>query len=83
MSVIKKIAILDYGMGNIFKIKQAVEYNKFGCSIIRDLKNLDQFDGLILPGVGSFAAAMKKLESLNAKKIIRKFKSIKRNFGKI
>ena len=42
MSVIKKIAILDYGMGNIFKIKQAVEYNKFACSIIRDLKNLDQ-----------------------------------------
>jgi len=81
MSVIKKIAILDYGMGNIFKIKQAVEYNKFACSIIRDLKNLDQFDGLILPGVGSFAAAMKKLDSLNAKKIIRKFIKTKKLLG--
>ena len=81
MSIVKKIAILDYGMGNIFKIKQAVEYNKFACSIIVNFKNLDQFDGLILPGVGSFAAAMKKLNSLNAKKIIKKFIKNKKILG--
>ena len=81
MSIVKKIAILDYGMGNIFKIKQAVEYNKFACSIIINFKNLDQFDGLILPGVGSFAAAMKKLTSLDAKKIIKKFIKTKKLLG--
>ena len=69
----KKIAILDYNLGNIFKIKQAVEYNNFTCLVIKNLKNLDQFDGLILPGVGSFPEAMKKLNYLGAKKIIKEF----------
>jgi len=82
MSIIKKkIAILDYGVGNIFKIKQAVEYNNFICIVITTLNKLDSFDGLILPGVGSFPQAMKKLNSLNAKKIIKRFVKTKKLLG--
>ena len=77
----KKIAILDYNLGNIFKIKQAVEYNNFTCLVIKNLKNLDQFDGLILPGVGSFPEAMKKLNYLGAKKIIKEFIKKKKLLG--
>ncbi len=77
----KKIAILDYGVGNIFKIKQAVEFNKFNCSVINNLNNLDNFDGLILPGVGSFPQAMKKLNKINARNRIRNFVKSKKLLG--
>lgn len=77
----KKIAILDYGVGNIFKIKQAVEFNKFNSFVIKNLNNLDNFDGLILPGVGSFPQAMKKLNKINARKKIRNFIKDKKLLG--
>jgi len=58
-----KIAIFDYGAGNLFSLKAALERN--GAQhvfIIHDMKNLDKFDGLILPGVGNFDPAIKSVE---------------------
>ena len=58
-----KIAIFDYGAGNLFSLKAALERN--GAQhvfIIHDMKNLDKFDGLILPGVGNFDPAIKSIE---------------------
>ena len=49
--------------------------------VIKDFKKLDQFDGLILPGVGSFSEAMKKLNYLDAKKIIKEFIKKKKLLG--
>lgn len=77
----KKIAILDYGVGNIFKIKQAVEYNKFQASLIKNLNDIDKYDALILPGVGAFPEAMKKLNKINAKEKILKFIKTKKLLG--
>lgn len=55
------IAIVDYGAGNIFSVKNALDY--LGCdSILTSRKeDLENADSIILPGVGAFPAAMKKL----------------------
>ncbi|MGA8107296.1 MAG: hypothetical protein WB815_11655, partial [Nitrososphaeraceae archaeon] len=45
-----KIAIFDYGAGNLFSMKAALDRNgAVNVSIIRDMKSLENFDGLILP----------------------------------
>jgi imidazole glycerol-phosphate synthase subunit HisH len=58
-----KIAIFDYGAGNLFSLKAALERNGArSVFIIHDMKGLDKFDGLILPGVGNFDPAIKSIE---------------------
>lgn len=58
-----KIAIFDYGAGNLFSLKAALERNgAHGVFIVHDMKGLDKFDGLILPGVGNFDPAIKSIE---------------------
>ena len=47
-----KIAIFDYGAGNLFSLKSALERNGAkSVKIIYDLKELPKYDGLVLPGV--------------------------------
>src|SRR5829696_5901975 len=57
-----KVAIFDYGAGNLFSLKAALERNGArGASVVRDMKSLFLFDGLILPGVGNFDPAITSL----------------------
>jgi len=58
----KKIAIIDYGVGNLYSIARAFEYFEAEVIITEDAEVFDQADGLVLPGVGSFAAGMRGLE---------------------
>ncbi len=55
------IAIVDYGMGNVLSVRHAFE--KLGESIVvtDDPATLRQADIIVLPGVGSFQAAMKEI----------------------
>jgi glutamine amidotransferase len=57
-----RIAIFDYGAGNLFSLKSSLERNGADVEIIHDLKDLDKFDGLVLPGVGNFDPAIKSVE---------------------
>ncbi|HZB98507.1 MAG TPA: imidazole glycerol phosphate synthase subunit HisH [Nitrososphaeraceae archaeon] len=57
------VAIFDYGAGNLFSLKAALERNGAqSVIIIHDMKSLDKFDGLVLPGVGNFDPAVKSIE---------------------
>lgn len=57
------VAIFDYGAGNLFSLKAALERNGAqNVIIIHDMKSLDKFDGLVLPGVGNFDPAVKSIE---------------------
>ena len=58
----KKIGILDYGMGNLFSISNALRKQGAEAMITKG-GNLEEFDGLVIPGVGSFGAAMKKIQA--------------------
>lgn len=55
------IAIIDYGAGNIFSVKNALDY--LGCENKLTAKKEDIIaaDALILPGVGAFPWAMSEL----------------------
>jgi glutamine amidotransferase len=58
-----KVAIFDYGVGNLFSLKVALERNgAHKVMIIQDMKSLNNFDGLVLPGVGNFDPAIKSIE---------------------
>lgn len=56
------IAIIDYGAGNIFSVKNALDYLGFESRLVSDKDSIIAADSVILPGVGAFPAAMKKLE---------------------
>lgn len=57
------IAIVDYGMGNVLSVRHAFE--KLGETVVvtDDKATLYQADIIVLPGVGSFQAAMKEIYS--------------------
>ncbi|MBE6861351.1 MAG: imidazole glycerol phosphate synthase subunit HisH [Ruminococcus sp.] len=55
------IAIIDYGAGNIFSVKNALDYLGLENKLVSDKESIKAADALILPGVGAFPAAMKML----------------------
>ncbi|MGH9921668.1 MAG: imidazole glycerol phosphate synthase subunit HisH [Nitrososphaerales archaeon] len=57
-----RVAIFDYGSGNLFSLKAALERLGASVEIVTKLENLDRFDGLVLPGVGNFDPAIKSIK---------------------
>lgn len=56
------IAIIDYGAGNLFSVKNALDFLKIENCIAKDPEIIRQADAMILPGVGAFPDAMEMLE---------------------
>lgn len=57
------IAIVDYGAGNIFSVKNALDYLGLESRLVSDADLIKSADAVILPGVGAFPSAMKMLEN--------------------
>lgn len=55
------IAVVDYGMGNIFSIKNALGKVGAKVRVISRPDEISDADGVVIPGVGSFGEAMKQL----------------------
>lgn len=55
------ITIIDYGVGNLMSIKNMLNRQGVPSQISRSQKEIKESEKLILPGVGSFDAAMKGL----------------------
>ena len=55
------IAIVDYGVGNLFSLASSVKSLGLDVTITRDAAELRAADHILLPGVGAFADAMDKL----------------------
>lgn len=58
------ISIVDYGMGNLRSLRGALEWLALPCRVVQTAAEVDASERLILPGVGSFAAAMRNLGRL-------------------
>ena len=56
------IGIIDYGMGNLFSVHNAVQKLGFDVLISSDPVKLEQCQKLILPGVGAFGDMMKNIK---------------------
>lgn len=59
------VAIVDYGLGNLFSIKQACAFAGMDALITNERSALAAADALLLPGVGSFGQAMADLTKLD------------------
>lgn len=56
------IAIVDYGAGNIFSVKNALDYLGLDSKLTDAPEEIRAADEVILPGVGAFPNAMRMLE---------------------
>ena len=65
------VAIIDYGLGNLFSVKHACEHAGLHAEITSDAWNVERAAGVILPGVGAFGEAMAALKKLGLAKILR------------
>ena len=64
------IAIVDYGVGNIFSVKRALNYIGEDGLLTGDPRDLEAADKIILPGVGAFGDAARKLEASGLRDVI-------------
>lgn len=67
----KNIVIIDYGVGNLRSVQKGLEHAGASPVISSDPQVILDADGVILPGVGAFIDAMKKIEPLLG--VIRKY----------
>jgi glutamine amidotransferase len=58
-------AVIDYGLGNLFSIKQACNHVGMNAVITSNKNEITAADIIFLPGVGAFGHAMKSLNRLN------------------
>jgi glutamine amidotransferase len=65
-----RIAILDYGMGNLRSVEKALEHVGAGASITSDPAEVRAADGVILPGVGAFPRAMERVRERGLDELI-------------
>lgn len=68
-----RIGIIDLKINNIFSILKAIQVANFKCNIIEKKENYKKYDLIILPGVGSFKEAMKKIKKEDIDKKINEF----------
>lgn len=59
------IAIIDYGVGNLKSVYNALEKLGFKGVITNDVAVINESKGIILPGVGAFKDAMEQLKKSN------------------
>lgn len=69
-----KIAIIDYGAGNLRSMANALGSIGVSFEIVDEPKKLVDFDKVILPGVGAAGSAMKKLQQSGFAKILPSLK---------
>ncbi len=65
------VAIIDYGVGNLFSLKSSLSAIGAQVIVTSDIEELKKADQIILPGVGAFEDAAKKLRDTGLDIILR------------
>ena len=65
------IALIDYGAGNLRSVAKALERSGLSVDVTSAPEKVACADGVVLPGVGAFADAMRKLRSLGLEESVR------------
>ena len=65
-----RVAILDYGMGNLRSVEKALERVGAEAEITSDSARAEAADGVILPGVGAFPRAMERVRQLGLDELV-------------
>lgn len=64
------IAIIDYGVGNLFSLGGSLKHLGIQAEVTADPKRIDAAERVILPGVGAFGDAMDKLRERNLVQVL-------------
>ncbi len=64
------IAIIDYGIGNLFSVVSSFKYIGAEAVVTSDPEAIKKADRILLPGVGAFEDAAKKLRETGLDKVI-------------
>ena len=65
------IAVIDYDAGNLFSVKNALDYLELPSVLTSDPAEIERADAVILPGVGAFGDAMDKLNRRGLTRLLR------------
>ena len=67
------IGIIDYGAGNLASVNNAFEHLGYEAIVFKEPEKILEFERVILPGVGSFHAAMENLTDIGWTDAIKKY----------
>lgn len=65
-----RIAVLDYGMGNLRSVEKALEHVGAVAEVTNDHERVRAADGVVLPGVGAFPKAMERIRELGLDELV-------------
>ena len=65
-----RVVVLDYGSGNLRSAQRALERVGAAVTVTSDLGAAREADGLVVPGVGAYAACMAGIDGLDAGPVI-------------
>ena len=65
------IAIVDYGVGNLFSLKSSLDMIGAKAFVTGDAEEIKKAEKIILPGVGAFGDAAKKLKDTGLFDVIK------------
>lgn len=68
--MLPQVAVLDYGSGNLRSVVRAVQRAGADVELTSDASVAEAADGLVVPGVGAFAACMRGLHAVGGERII-------------
>ncbi|GII02469.1 imidazole glycerol phosphate synthase subunit HisH [Planobispora takensis] len=68
--MVKNITVLDYGSGNLRSAERALARVGANVTVTADYEAAMEADGLVVPGVGAFAACMSGLKSVHGDRIV-------------
>jgi glutamine amidotransferase len=66
------VVVLDYGIGNVHSAVKALEHAGANVELSANPSKVEKADGLVVPGVGAFAAVMDALRKVRAPELIDK-----------
>jgi imidazole glycerol-phosphate synthase subunit HisH len=64
------ITIINYGLGNLGSVQNMLKRIGAPCKITSDLKEIEDAEKILLPGVGAFDSAIQKIDELNLRSIL-------------
>ena len=59
-----RVAVVDYGMGNLRSVEKALEHVGAAAEVTNDHARIRAADAVVLPGVGAFPKAMERIRTL-------------------
>ena len=78
--MVKKVAVIDFGMGNLYSVTNALRTLRVPVDIVASARNFSKYTHVILPGVGAFGDAARELKKRKLAKVLKEYALEGRSF---